>query len=257
MIHLPTVPDNSEAELRAFEAVCGRLQGFDADVSAESIDAFLCAVAAGPRPAAPGEWLPALVGDTWGRVFADPQDDAQALAALERRLSVLRAQLDAEALLDDPDALRLAPWMSEWTDADRERARAEGPLTDEQAAELQTGAWWAQSFLAAVQRLPHLWSLPPGAEAAFDDVLDVLVLVAAPPGGDVAREIGARLYPDGVPARDQLIDALCMAVQDLRLLWLDHAPKTETRRVAAAPGRNDLCPCGSGKKYKKCCGAAA
>ena len=20
------------------------------------------------------------------------------------------------------------------------------------------------------------------------------------------------------------------------------------------PGRNDLCPCGSGKKYKKCCG---
>jgi hypothetical protein len=22
-------------------------------------------------------------------------------------------------------------------------------------------------------------------------------------------------------------------------------------------GRNDLCPCGSGKKYKKCCGASA
>ncbi|MGE5369104.1 MAG: YchJ family protein [Chloroflexota bacterium] len=25
----------------------------------------------------------------------------------------------------------------------------------------------------------------------------------------------------------------------------------------AQPGRNDPCPCGSGKKYKKCCGAAA
>jgi uncharacterized protein YecA (UPF0149 family) len=23
---------------------------------------------------------------------------------------------------------------------------------------------------------------------------------------------------------------------------------------ASAPGRNDLCPCGSGKKFKKCCG---
>ena len=23
------------------------------------------------------------------------------------------------------------------------------------------------------------------------------------------------------------------------------------------PGRNDPCPCGSGSKYKKCCGAAA
>jgi uncharacterized protein len=37
---------------------------------------------------------------------------------------------------------------------------------------------------------------------------------------------------------------------------VDFAPKTETRRVAPAPGRNDPCPCGSGKKYKKCHGAA-
>lgn len=27
------------------------------------------------------------------------------------------------------------------------------------------------------------------------------------------------------------------------------------RRAAATVGRNDPCPCGSGKKYKKCCGA--
>ena len=26
------------------------------------------------------------------------------------------------------------------------------------------------------------------------------------------------------------------------------------RRVEAAPGRNDPCPCGSGKKHKRCCG---
>ncbi|GEO80700.1 hypothetical protein ROR02_08310 [Pararhodospirillum oryzae] len=31
-------------------------------------------------------------------------------------------------------------------------------------------------------------------------------------------------------------------------------PKAPPRRVAAV-GRNDPCPCGSGKKYKKCCGA--
>jgi preprotein translocase subunit SecA len=28
-------------------------------------------------------------------------------------------------------------------------------------------------------------------------------------------------------------------------------------RETAKVGRNDLCPCGSGKKYKKCCGANA
>jgi SEC-C motif-containing protein len=31
-------------------------------------------------------------------------------------------------------------------------------------------------------------------------------------------------------------------------------PKPEPRRVVKV-GRNDPCPCGSGKKYKKCCGA--
>jgi SEC-C motif-containing protein len=36
------------------------------------------------------------------------------------------------------------------------------------------------------------------------------------------------------------------------------APVTQTvRRETPKIGRNDPCPCGSGKKYKKCCGAAA
>jgi len=34
-------------------------------------------------------------------------------------------------------------------------------------------------------------------------------------------------------------------------------PKPETvKRAQPKVGRNDPCPCGSGKKYKKCCGAA-
>jgi len=36
------------------------------------------------------------------------------------------------------------------------------------------------------------------------------------------------------------------------------SPKGQTvRREQPKTGRNDPCPCGSGKKYKKCCGAAA
>lgn len=30
--------------------------------------------------------------------------------------------------------------------------------------------------------------------------------------------------------------------------------KVETTAVASTPNRNDPCSCGSGKKYKKCCG---
>jgi SEC-C motif domain protein len=34
-------------------------------------------------------------------------------------------------------------------------------------------------------------------------------------------------------------------------------PGQTVRREAPKVGRNDPCPCGSGKKYKKCCGVAA
>ena len=33
--------------------------------------------------------------------------------------------------------------------------------------------------------------------------------------------------------------------------------KVDPLSAEAAPGRNDPCPCGSGKKYKKCCGKDA
>ena len=35
----------------------------------------------------------------------------------------------------------------------------------------------------------------------------------------------------------------------------DSQPVQQVVRGAAKVGRNDPCPCGSGKKYKKCCGA--
>ncbi len=37
----------------------------------------------------------------------------------------------------------------------------------------------------------------------------------------------------------------------------DKPQKLKPRHVENEPGRNDLCPCGSGKKYKKCCGKVA
>ena len=34
---------------------------------------------------------------------------------------------------------------------------------------------------------------------------------------------------------------------------LDNTPPVEPIKAEEKPGRNDPCPCGSGKKYKKCC----
>jgi preprotein translocase subunit SecA len=35
----------------------------------------------------------------------------------------------------------------------------------------------------------------------------------------------------------------------------DYEPVQRVQRTGDKIGRNDPCPCGSGKKYKKCCGA--
>ncbi len=36
-----------------------------------------------------------------------------------------------------------------------------------------------------------------------------------------------------------------------------HEPAAPVVRAAPKVGRNDPCPCGSGKKFKKCCGGAS
>jgi len=36
---------------------------------------------------------------------------------------------------------------------------------------------------------------------------------------------------------------------------LEKTDKVEPIKADKTPDRNDPCPCGSGKKYKKCCGA--
>jgi uncharacterized protein YecA (UPF0149 family) len=35
---------------------------------------------------------------------------------------------------------------------------------------------------------------------------------------------------------------------------LGEQPSAQTVKHVTKVGRNDLCPCGSGKKFKKCCG---
>ena len=36
---------------------------------------------------------------------------------------------------------------------------------------------------------------------------------------------------------------------------LEKTERVEPIKATQAPSRNDPCPCGSGKKFKKCCGA--
>lgn len=232
-----------------YERVCWRLGGFDARVSPEWVDGYLTGVLSGPRAITPEQWLPAMLGGSFARVFADPLDARQAQRALQSRWRELAQQLDAESLIDEPHTLLLAPWIVAYEDADREEFVARGHGTAQQAAdELRSGVAWSRGFLAATEDFAADWTAPPPDEAdgaRFHAAMACIRALQAP--ADAAAN---------VPERDQQIDDACLAAQQLRLYWVDHAPRPTTRRVAAQPGRNDPCHCGSGLKFKKCHGAA-
>ena len=71
-------------------------------------------------------------------------------------------------------------------------------------------------------------------------------------------EIAKRMERDGVDFKSirQMKKWMKAHEAELRAEGMADVPKVETV-VHEGPrvGRNDPCPCGSGKKYKKCCGA--
>lgn len=117
---------------------------------------------------------------------------------------------------------------------------------------------WALGFMFAVENWPQEWAAPRDKDAAkwLDASLQAMVALTEDDTG--ALEVSP-FSDDAPPSMSQArVDAFAnavWAVYDLFELWRGIGPRVETVRKQAAPGRNDACPCGSGKKFKKCCGA--
>jgi uncharacterized protein len=254
----PAPTEDLDPVVQAFDGICQRLGGFDDTLHTEWVDGYLTAVAASWRAIPLDEALPLMCGEAFGRAFADPADEAAAFQALEGRLNQLRAGLEPESLLEDSDQLRLAPLMQVWDDTTRQQVVEEGLGTAEDAAQLHTGASWALGFFRALEDFAADWpDADPDDEHAeiYGELLETVAALAMDPGSDEFRTFAAKGWKEADPTRDELVDEACFAVQDLRIWWIDHPPKRTPLRAAQTPGRNDPCPCGSGRKYKKCHGA--
>jgi len=252
-VHYPT---NSEAELDRLQQLAEQLGGFDEAISLEWLDGAMTALAAGPRPKTVAQWSGKLIGDAWSRAFADPESEREATAILQTRWSVLQKQLDPEVLLDAPDELRLAPIMMEWTEEDKTQLLEEG-VAGEEGDIPMTGEVWAHGFLEVLQAFPEDWPEPDVETEegqAFDDCTMRIMLLTLRDEDELAK-LREEFWPGETLTRDDMIQEALHAAQDLRMYWVQNAPKPETRRVGEQPGRNDPCPCGSGKKFKKCHGA--
>lgn len=281
-LHIPKTTDD---DIQALEALCERMTGFDELINLEWLDGYMAALACGPRRMSLEDWLPVFGDGLFERVFADAADADAARVVIGKRWAELCAQLDAESILDDHEVLRIDPLMYRFDnkeddeDSEATEETTESPeatpvaepstdavdAADSEAADTVPATWpgdgvyWSLGFGDAIQDFPEDWVSPtPGDEdeETFYDLLESIALLASTEAQE-RQEAVHRLY-DGVDMnRDELITEAMYAVQELRMYWLHHAPKPATRRVEAKVGRNDPCPCGSGKKYKKCHGADA
>ncbi len=265
------IPKTTDDDIQALEALCERMAGFDELINLEWLDGYMAALACGPRRLSLEDWLPVFSDGLFDRVFADAADAEAARAVIGKRWAELCAQLDAESILDDHEVLRIDPLMYRFddeaaeaseTDTDTETPSDAGDAAAADPAPADwpgDGVYWALGFGEAIENFSADWVEPPPGdedEDTFYDLLESIALLANTEAQE-RQETIHRLY-DGVDMnRDELITEAMYAVQELRMYWLHHAPRPVTRRVEVKVGRNDPCPCGSGKKYKKCHGANA
>jgi uncharacterized protein len=248
-----------EAEFDAFSALCERLQGFGSEATAEYADGYLTAMIAGPNLPAPTQFIEKIFGDSFERAHADPESANESMQVLMRRWNRIAQQLLPGPLFDDPDALTLIPLMQVWDDEMRASMNAQDSVDEQTRALMETGAIWATGFMEAVADAD--WEEPPSAlkadaAGALDELLRCVAALYQSADSPELRAYVAEGWKDGDASRDELINEALYAVQELRLYWLQYPPKREPIRADFTPGRNELCFCGSGKKYKKCHGAA-
>jgi len=218
-------------------------------LDAVMLDGYLCGVIVQPVLLEPATWL-AHVFDHEGRPLPDDVDAAwqqRTTALISRRHAALNRALAEDGWFDP---LVLEP---------DEEAAADAPADaeDEAVAALPPASRALMPWVAGFQ---HAAACFPDLEEMDDD--GVMASLARlyrhlPAETDEERELVALLDNEQPLADlDEAIEDLIGTVADLYDLTRDLRYKVDTvRREAPKVGRNDPCPCGSGKKFKQCHGA--
>jgi uncharacterized protein len=234
-----TLPDRAvgrpltDAELDRLEDLLDSPALAETAMRTDALHGFLAAVASAPVPIPRERWLAEALGD------AGP-------GAERRDAQVLIERLFADVALQLLEGHGVEPLLYPVADA------------ADDAEEVLDYAPWCEGYLAGMSLAEPPWSDFAEGDELASRVAPFLALAlegaprdASAPGplDDVAPEELAEFTGF---ARERLPEAV-QEVYD----WLDaRRPKAEPlRREAPKVGRNDPCPCGSGRKHKHCCGA--
>ena len=212
----------------------------------DEIQGYLCAALSGPQAIPEDDWLADVLGSEDALESETGREAAQLLRAFARAL-------EAELAAGEPPVLLL------YAKEDDEN----GP---------SDYLPWCQAYLAGVDAAEDDWfeflgekeglegeegDEEQSEEISYLDERLFPLMVLTGEAEDAAREHGEE-WPEG-EEREQIAseceDDLPQAVTDIYRFWLAKRGTPTIRRDEPKVGRNDACPCGSGKKFKQCCGA--
>jgi uncharacterized protein len=215
-------PFELEPDIEALDAFLLSDGAPDNGMMLSDLDGFLTGLAVGPELVPPSEWLPVV----WGGEDPAFEDAVQAqaiLGAIMRRYNEILAQID-EGLL--------------------------APIFMETAAGEVLAGDWAEGFMDAVMLRPDAWTRLLKSERDFPMLAPIMALCWGADGKPLL-DLPEEALKHYLEAADDLIPE---AALDIAEYWRAARTAPQRRPGARKPRRNDACPCGSGKKFKKCCG---
>lgn len=198
----------------------------------EELDGFIAGLLVCPELIKPGDWLPIV----WNRDSADQQPVFEDLGHVNRVLGLVMEHYNdvARTLMENPD--RYSPLF------------AIDKRNDDVLWEL-----WIEGFEKAVALRPAAWKAFLDADGDTVAAMSGMLMLAA-----IARRDEEVKDHDtaSATAPDRIADWV-VNLNEWRLANYQPTQSIDPRGGSASRkkvGRNDPCPCGSGKKYKKCCG---
>jgi uncharacterized protein len=217
------------SELEYFDAF---LEGLKGPVrSFEALDGLFCALICAPRAVSPTEYIDLIMGS--GGAFENEAQAQKVTDLMFRHFNSIVDQLQSTYRTDDIYVPAL--------------------IVDEHGA--PEGRQWASGFMTGVTLSAHGWSALM-ADTTLNQMIAPMVLLTAAQDPDPAQR-----SPDLAPEnREDLLEDMFVGLSDIyahfaaeRRAITAAAPQT-VKRESAKVGRNDACRCGSGKKFKQCCG---
>ncbi|MEO8836541.1 MAG: UPF0149 family protein [Caldimonas sp.] len=252
--------DLSDAEFAELDELLAAIPEPLEPLDVVMLDGFLAGVVVQPVLLDAQAWLPYVFdagGHRWGEAEPSPEQ-LRARTLILRRHAALNRSI-AEYGVFDPFLLEPDADADADADADHEAASEEPPAADVPVPDdlfTATVRPWVAGFEQAAHLLPALAELEDPAVA-----LTLARLFRFLPGEEDGDAHGTR----ALVARERPIASLDDAVSEIvgcvGELYERTAPlryQVETvRRAEPKVGRNDPCPCGSGRKFKQCHGSAA